>query len=303
MSEFKFLEVGPRDGLQNEKTILSLEDKIEFVKRLSLTGVKRIEIGSFVSHKVLSQMRGTEELVEEIFKLQKENQIPKDVHFSALVPNLKGLERALSVGIKEIAIFAGCTDSFSKKNINCTVEESFKIYKEVADIALKAKLKVRGYLSVAFGCPYEGIVSVDRVKNLTERMRNMGVYEVSISDTIGVAYPEQVKQFLQSFSESEFKNLALHFHNVHGMALANILMAYQIGVTSFDGSVGGLGGCPYVGVSSGNVPSEEVFYLLGGSKHPFLKKLTEVSVWLEKKLQKTLPSAVSASPYYRAKEK
>ena len=297
MPRFKFLEVGPRDGLQNEKMILSLEDKFEFVKKLSLTGLKHIEIGSFVSSKTLPQMQGTEELTNKVFQAQKENQIPSDVHFSALVPNVKGLERALSVNLKEVAIFASCTDGFSKKNINCTIEESFKTYKEVCKLALESGLKVRGYLSVAFGCPYEGKVNKKWVQDLTNRMRDMGVYEISISDTIGVAEPHQVEELLKSFSS--LKDIALHFHNVHGMALANIWASYKMGVSSFDGSVGGLGGCPYVGVSSGNVPTEEIFYLLEGAQHPILKKLVQVSIWLEEKFNKSLPSVLSASPYYR----
>ena len=302
MSKFKFLEVGPRDGLQNESSIFSLADKIEFIKRLSSTGLERIEVGSFVSPKHLPQMKGTDDLVKEIFRLQKENKISPDVQFSALVPNRKGLERALSTGIKEIAIFAGCTDSFSKKNINCTVEESFKIYKALSKKAIEEGLKVRGYLSVAFGCPYEGKVEFRKVKDLTKKMEDMGIYEISISDTIGVAHPQQVESLLAVFHDISLKNIALHFHNVHGMALANILASYKMGVSSFDGSVGGLGGCPYVGTSSGNVPSEEIFYLLEGPDHPILKKLTEISVWLEGKLKKSLPSLVSASPYYRVKK-
>ena len=180
----------PEMDCRTKKTILSLKDRVEFVRKLSLSGVKRIEVGSFVSPKIIPQMSHTEELVLQIFK--KKEELPRDLQFSALVPNLKGLERALSCGLKEIAIFAAATDSFSQKNINCSVKKSFDIYKEVCKEAFKEKLKIRSYLSVAFSCPYEGKVSSDKVRELVERMLDLGVYEVSVSDTTGTARPGEV---------------------------------------------------------------------------------------------------------------
>ena len=300
MSKFRFLEVGPRDGLQNESQIFSLEDKVEFIKKLALAGLDRIELGSFVSPQAIPQMANTSAVVNQVHKLQKENVISKDVKFSALVPNEKGFQEALKCQMKEIAIFAGCTDSFSKKNINCSVSESFKIYEDVCKEALLKNLKVRGYLSVAFFCPYEGLVSEEKVLSLTQKMKEMGVYEISISDTIGTAHPLQVKSLLKFIQkEISLNKVALHFHNINGMALCNILTAYQEGVCSFDGSVGGLGGCPYAKVQSGNVPSEEVLYLLGGKEDPRVKNLVQVVQWLESKLKRSLPSRIASSPYYK----
>lgn len=292
-----FMEVGPRDGLQNEKTILSLQDRVELVRKLALSGLKRIEVGSFVSPKIIPQMNQTEELVSQI--LQTKEELPGDTRFSALVPNLKGLERALSCGLKEIAIFAAATDSFSKKNINRSVKKSFDIYGEVCKEAFKEKLKVRGYLSVAFSCPYEGKVSPDKVIELVEKMLDLGVYEVSVSDTTGTARPREVDLLLEKlFKKIRPKEISLHFHNVHGMAVGNVWTGYLRGVRVFDGSVGGLGGCPYANVPSGNVPTESLVYLFKGAENPLIGKLAEVGRWLERKLKKTLPSPFIHSPYF-----
>ena len=289
------MEVGPRDGLQNEKTILSLQDRVELVRKLALSGLKRIEVGSFVSPKVIPQMNQTEELVSQILQTK----LPRGIRFSALVPNLKGLERALSCGLKEIAIFAAATDSFSKKNINCSVKKSFDIYKEVCKEAFKERLKIRGYLSVAFSCPYEGKVSQNKVIELAEKILDLGVYEVSISDTTGTARPKEVDLLLKKLLKKiPSRKISLHFHNVHGMAVGNVWTGYLRGVRVFDGSVGGLGGCPYAGVPSGNVPTESLVYLFEGAENPLIGKLAEVGRWLERKLKKTLPSPFIHSPYF-----
>ena len=298
--EVCFVEVGPRDGLQNEKTLLPLKDKVEFVKKLALSGLKRVEIGSFVSPRVIPQMRETEKLVLQIQNLQKKKKLPESVQFSALVPNLKGLERALSCEMKNIAIFAACTDSFSQKNINCSVQKSFKIYKEVCKKAVREKLKIRGYLSVAFSCPYEGKTSPARVTNLVEKMLDLGVYEVSVSDTVGIARPFEVENLLTKlFKKVSPNKISLHFHNVHGMALSNALTGYKMGVRVFDGSVGGLGGCPYAGVPTGNVPTEGLIYLFKGKTDPIINELVKIGRWLEKKINKTLPSPLIRSPYFK----
>ena len=295
-----FVEVGPRDGLQNEKTLLSVEDKVEFVKRLALSGLKRVEVGSFVSPSVIPQMDNTEEVVSRILLSQNKKELPEEVQISALVPNLKGLERALSCHIKRIAVFAACTDSFSQKNLNCSVEKSFDIYKKVCKEALNEKLKIRGYLSVAFSCPYEGKISSDKVTELVERMLDLGIFEVSVSDTVGTARPFEVDSLLTKlFKRVSPEKISLHFHNVHGMAIGNALAAYKMGVRVFDGSVGGLGGCPYAGVPAGNVPTESLMYLFKGSANPVITELIKIGRWLEEKLKTSLPSPLIHSPYFK----
>ena len=299
MSELKFLEVGPRDGLQNEKTLLSLKDKVEFVIKLAQAGLTRIELGAFVSPKWVPQMENSLELAQTILTLQKENKIDSQVKFSALVPNQKGLDKALESGLKEISVFLSATDSFSKKNINADREESYKKYQSICKQALKENLKLRAYLSVCFDCPYEGKVSLKEVLEWVQKIEELGVYEISISDTTGKAQPEEVEGLLsQLLKQTSKEKLACHFHNVHGMALANVWASYKMGIRSFDGSLGGLGGCPYSKVPSGNVPTESLIYLLKGSKEPLIKKLLPVAHWLEKKLEKKLPSPLLKSPYY-----
>ena len=299
MSELKFLEVGPRDGLQNEKKILSLEEKTKFIVQLAQTGLKRIELGAFVSPKRVPQMQGSLELAQKIFKLKKDNQIPSQIEFSALVPNQKGFQKALESGLTEISVFLSATDSFSKKNINCEREESYKKYQDICKQAHKENLKIRAYLSVCFDCPYEGKVSQKEVIKWVQKIEELGVYEISISDTTGKARAGEVEELLELLCLRVPKEkLACHFHNVHGMALANVWSAYQMGVRSFDGSLGGLGGCPYSKVPSGNVPTESLIYLLKGAEEPILKKLIPIARWLETKLEKKLPSPFLNSPYY-----
>lgn len=300
MDKISILEVGPRDGLQNEKTILSLEDKIEFVKKLSSTGLNRIELGSFVSPKWIPQMQDTKQLVQKILKEQDEGLIPNDIEFSALVPNLQGLTNALESGIKEVSVFLSATDSFSKKNINSSSKEAYKTYKEVCQQALKEKLKVRAYLSACFYCPYEGKVLPNQVVEWAKKIEDLGVYEISISDTTGQAGAFEIQTLLELLLNEIPKNkIACHFHNVHGMALANVWSAYKMGICTFDSSVGGLGGCPYSKTPSGNVSTESVIYLLKNSKEPSIKKLIGVALWLENKLGKTLTSPLLRSPYYK----
>ena len=299
MDKISILEVGPRDGLQNEQSFLSLKDKRELIKKLSWTGLSRIELGSFVSPKWVPQMQNTEVLVQQILKDQETGEIPKQIEFSALVPNLKGLKRALTSGVKEISIFLSASEAFSKKNINCSIKESYAKYKEICKQALKENLKIRAYLSVCFYCPYEGKVSPDKVLEWIQKIEDLAVYEISISDTTGTARALEVQNLLEKLFRKIPKNkIACHFHNVHGMALANVWSAYKMGVRSFDGSLGGLGGCPYSKVPSGNVPTEALIYLLKGSKDPSIKKLIETALWLEKKLNKKLSSVFLRSPYY-----
>lgn len=300
MHPIDIVEVGLRDGLQNEKVFLSLKDKIEMAKRLSQTGIKRIELGSFVSPKMIPQMKDTGELIKEVLKLQTQGEINKDIKFSALVPNLKGLEMAQESGLKEIAIFLACTDKFSQKNINCTVDKSLEIYREVSKKAIDQGLKVRAYLSVCFSCPYEGKTPAQKVLDLCEKIQEFNVYEISVSDTVGLATPLETQSLLEKLSQKiDIQKIALHFHNVHGMALANAFVGYQMGVKTFDGSVGGLGGCPYAGLETGNVPTESLVYMLEGPQSSKLKPLIETAHWLEQKIQKKLPSSLLKSPYYK----
>ena len=300
MSTLRFLEVSPRDGLQNEKQILSLEDKTEFIVKLAQTGLKRIELGSFVSPKWIPQMKDSKELAQNILKLQRENKIDSQIEFSALVPNQKGLEQALQSGIQEISIFLSATDSFSKKNINGLKEECYKKYQAVCQQAQKENLKIRAYLSVCFDCPYEGKVPQEEVIKWAQKIEDLGVYEISISDTTGKARAEEVEDlFYKLFRRISKEKLACHFHNIHGTALANVWSAYKMGVSSFDGSLGGLGGCPYSKTPSGNVPTESLIYLLKGAEDPLIKKLLPIALWLEEKLAKKLPSPLLNSPYYK----
>ena len=281
-NKISILEVGPRDGLQNEQTLLSLEDKRELIKKLSLTGLDRIELGSFVSPKWVPQMKDTQELVKQVLKDQELGDIPKTIQFSTLVPNFEGLKKALDSGIKEISVFLSATDSFSKKNINRSMEESYTSYKEICKQALKENLKIRAYLSVCFHCPYEGKVLPAQVLEWAQKIEDLGVYEISISDTTGKARAVEVQNLLELLLNKISKDkIACHFHNVHGMALANVWSAYQMGVSCFDGSLGGLGGCPYSKVPSGNVPTESLIYLLKGSEDSSIKKLIDVACGLK----------------------
>jgi hydroxymethylglutaryl-CoA lyase len=255
----KLVEVGPRDGLQNEKSILSTEDKFQFISLLVSAGLKDIEVSSFVKAPAIPQMADATQLfakVRDTFTREGNN-------FPCLVPNLKGYEAAKAAGVKEIALFTATSDSFTKKNINATIEESFLRLKEVADVAQKDGIRMRGYVSTAFGCPYEGKTSVTKLVEVSERLLKLGVFEVSIGDTIGVAVPSQVRDVLNVLKNSiPVEKLAMHFHDTRGMALTNILMSLDGGITSFDSSAGGIGGCPYAKGATGNVATEDVWYLL-----------------------------------------
>lgn len=295
----EILEVSPRDGLQNESLILSLEDKLEFVSRLAETGLKRIELGAFVSPKWVPQMEHSKSLALKILQKQKKGAFPS-VQFSALVPNEKGLNQAIEAGLSEIAVFLSATDSFSKKNLNRERKEAYKIYQALCKKALAEKIKIRAYLSVCFDCPFEGAVSFKDVASWTQKIEDLGVYEISICDTTGKARPEEVSQLLDLLLKVIPKEkIACHFHNIHGMALSNVFCAYEKGIRVFDGSLAGLGGCPYSKIPSGNVATESLIYLLKGAKDPVIPKLIKLAHWLEQKLNKKLPSQLIHSPYYK----
>lgn len=255
----RIVEVGPRDGLQNEKSILATEDKFQFISALSEAGLKSIEVTSFVKAPAIPQMADAVELFTRVNKELG----GKGVSFPCLVPNMKGYETAKSLGVKEIAIFTATSDSFTMKNINATVDESFERMKEVCEAAKKDNVMIRGYVSTAFGCPYEGTMSVEKLIGVTKRLFELGVYEVSVGDTIGVAIPQQVRGYIRAMkNEFPIGKIAMHFHDTRGMAPTNIYASLEEGITTFDSSAGGLGGCPYAKGATGNVATEDVWYLL-----------------------------------------
>ena len=251
-------EVGPRDGLQNELRTLATRDKVRLIQALVAAGEKRIEVTSFVSPKWIPQLADAEALLSQLDR-------PAGVSFSALVPNLRGLARAQEAGLQEAAVFLSATESHSKKNINKTVSEALQIAREVAQAAERAGMRVRGYLSTVWGCPYEGQVPIDRVVEMCRRLADMGLYQLSLGDTIGVGNPKQTAAILEAVLRYlRPSQLGLHFHDTRGTALANALVGLSAGVTTLDASVGGLGGCPYAPGAAGNLASEDLVFMLHG---------------------------------------
>lgn len=252
----RIVEVGPRDGLQNAKMHVSVDDRIDFIDELSQTGLSVIEAGALVSPKWVPQMAGSDEVYQKIQKVQ-------GISYPMLVPNEKGLERAIEIGVKEIALFVAASESFSQKNINKSIQESVALSAELARKALSSGLKVRAYISCVMGCPYEGAIAVDRVSQLTKDLLAMGCYEVSLGDTIGVGVPTQVRGLITALKKEgvPVQKLALHCHDTYGTALANIYAGYEEGVRVFDSSAGGLGGCPYAKGASGNVATEDLIHM------------------------------------------
>ncbi|KAF7704796.1 hydroxymethylglutaryl-CoA lyase, mitochondrial isoform X1 [Silurus meridionalis] len=254
----KIVEVGPRDGLQNEKTIVPAEVKIRLIDMLSDAGLPVIEATSFVSPKWVPQMADQEEVMRGINR-------KSGVNYPVLTPNLKGYRAAVKAGAKEVAIFGAASELFSKKNINCSVEESLQRFEEVISVAKQEGVPVRGYVSCVLGCPYEGTVSPLKVADVAKRLYVMGCYEISLGDTIGVGTPGGMSEMLEAvMKEVPVDALAVHCHDTYGQALANILVALQNGVSVVDSSVSGLGGCPYAQGASGNVATEDVVYMLHG---------------------------------------
>ena len=246
----KIFEVGPRDGLQNEKQLIPTEYKVNLIQNLQKTGLKKIEVGSFVSKKSISQMSDTEQVIAQL------NMVP-NVTYSALVPNLKGFERAIQTKINEIAVFTAVSESFVRANINCSIQESFDRFAPILQKSKELNLRVRGYVSCVLGCPYEKEVDLNLVNELSHRLLEMGCYEVSLGDTIGVGTPEKTQKLFDVLTVPKDK-IAVHFHDTFGNALENILVALQNGVSVVDSSVGGLGGCPYAKKVVGNVCTENV---------------------------------------------
>ena len=252
------VEVGPRDGLQNIPTVPGMAAKVGFIDRLSDAGLPVIEVGAFVDPRRVPAMADSEAVVRGI------TQRP-GTRYTALVPNLRGLARAASVGLREVAVFGAASESFSRHNINQGIAESFARFRLVAEEAAVSGIRVRAYLSAAFGCPYEGDVPASRVAALTEELLQLGAVEVAVSDTIGVAHPGQVWRVLDAVSARvPLGQVALHFHDTRGTGLSNVLAGLQSGVTTFDASCGGLGGCPYAPGASGNLATEDLVYMLDG---------------------------------------
>ena len=256
--QVKIVEVGPRDGLQNEATVVPTEVKIAFIDLLTAAGLPAIETTSFVSPRWVPQMADN-------FKVMAGINRRAGVSYPVLTPNLIGLEAAVAAGAEEVAVFGAASETFSQKNINCSIEESMKRFEELVASAHLQGLKVRGYISCALGCPYEGEVAPHRVAAVAERLYEIGCYEISLGDTIGVGTPGKVEEMVRMVAAKvPTEQLAVHFHDTYGQALANILVALQCGVAVVDSSVAGLGGCPYAEGASGNVATEDLLYLLNG---------------------------------------
>ncbi len=291
-SAVTIVEVGPRDGLQNESAVITARDKIEFVNRLSAAGLPVIETGAFVSPHWVPQMADATEVFAGI------TQRP-GVKYTALVPNLAGLERARAAGLREVAIFAAASESFSRRNINKGIDESLETYRGVCARAAALDIRVRAYLSTAFGCPFEGSVAPARVAGLAGALIEMGAYEVAVSDTIGIAHPGQVPTVVGAVAERlPLDRIALHFHDTRGTALANVLTALRLGISTFDASAGGLGGCPYAPGATGNLATEDLVYMLSGlgiATGVNLRALVDASSFIEPLVGHSLPSR-----YYRA---
>ena len=257
-SHVSIVEVGPRDGLQNETPLITTADKIAFVDQLTAAGHRVIEVSAFVSPKWVPQMADAGEVFAGITRRA-------GVRYTALVPNRAGLARAIAAGVTEVAIFAAASETFSQRNINQSIDASLDTYAEVCREALAAGLRVRGYLSTCFGCPYEGAVAPAQVAAIARRLLDLGVFEVAVSDTIGVAHPGQVAQVLDAVTGGvPLNQVALHFHDTRGTALANVLAGLDYGVTTFDSSAGGLGGCPFAPGAAGNLATEDLLYMLNG---------------------------------------
>ena len=286
----KIVEVGPRDGLQNEKQAIDTATKVELIARLGASGLKTIEATAFVSPKWVPQMADNAEVMRQITRLN-------GVTYPVLTPNLKGLEAALATGVTEVAVFAAASEAFSQKNINCSIDESIERFVPVIESAREHGVAVRGYVSTVVGCPYQGDVPPEKVAEVSKALFDLGCYEISLGDTIGVGTPLKVQAMLAEVSKAvPMDKLAGHFHNTYGMAIANIYASLQMGMAVFDASVAGLGGCPYAKGASGNVATEDVVYLLNGlgiDSGVDLTSLVETAVWVSAQLGRAPASNVA----------
>jgi hydroxymethylglutaryl-CoA lyase len=288
--QVKIVEVSARDGLQNEATLVPTAVKVELIERLAGAGLRSIEAGAFVSPKWVPQMADTAEVLRALRKRP-------GVSYSVLVPNMKGFDAAVAASVEEIAVFGAASESFSEKNINCSVAESLARFAPVIDAAQSRSIRVRGYVSCVLGCPYEGAVAPEAVAGVAGSLLDMGCYEVSLGDTIGVGTPRRAQAMLEAVMRRvPVERLAVHFHDTYGQALANILACLECGVAVVDSSVAGLGGCPYAEGASGNVASEDVVYMLNGlgiTTGIDLDALAEVGWFISDALGRAAASKVS----------
>jgi hydroxymethylglutaryl-CoA lyase len=289
------VEVGPRDGLQNEPARIAAADKVAFVERLAAAGLPVIEVTSFVRPDRVPQLADAREVFPAVRRRP-------GVRYSALVPNATGLREALAAGVTEVAIFAAVSEGFSQRNTNRSIAQSLVAFEEVGRMARDAGVRVRGYLSTAFGCPFDGAVAPRRVGEIARQLRDLGVYEVAVSDTIGLAHPGQVPAVVDAVVSAgvPIAAIALHFHDTRGQALANVMAALPLGVRTFDASAGGLGGCPFAPGATGNLATEDLVYLLDGLGYATgvsLPALLEASAFIEARVGHPLPSRV-----YRASQ-
>ena len=290
--QVRIVEVGPRDGLQNETTPISALDKIALIEKLSAAGINYIESGSFVSPKWVPQMATSTEVFKKLNRKQ-------GVTYAALTPNMRGFEGAMAVNASEVAIFGAASESFSQKNINCSIEESLERFAPIMVAAKSANIKVRGYVSCVLGCPYEGEIAPEQVAKVAEKLYQMGCYEISLGDTIGVGTPANVTKMIQAVSARvSTDQLAVHFHDTYGQALTNIYAALQMGIKVVDSAIAGLGGCPYAKGASGNVATEDVVYMLNGlgiDTAINFEQLLEAGWFISEKLGKAPISKVSSA--------
>lgn len=288
-TEVRLVEVGARDGLQNEANPVSTEIKLELIDRLGDAGVSYIEAASFVSPKWVPQMGDAREVMTGIKRRP-------GVTYAALTPNLKGLESALECGVQEVAVFGAASESFTQKNINCSIAESLERFAPVIELAQKSGIPVRGYVSTVMGCPYEGEIAPAKVAEVSKILFEMGCYEISLGDTVGVGTPLKAKRMLEAVSKHlPINKLAAHFHDTYGQALANLYAVLEEGIAVIDSSVAGLGGCPYAKGAAGNVASEDVIYLLNGlgiKSGIDLQKLAETGDWITRSINRPNRSKV-----------
>ncbi len=291
----QIVEVGPRDGLQNEKLWVSTETKISLIEKLADAGLTKIEVTSFVSSKWVPQLKDAHQVFTGI------KQIP-NVSYPVLTPNMKGFERALEADVKEIAVFSAASEKFSQKNANCSIEESINRFKPVLTEAQKNNILVRGYISCVLGCPYQGNVPAENVANLAAKMTEMGCFQISLGDTIGAGTPIQAKKMVQKVLEKvPVSKLALHFHDTRRQALANIYACLELGISVIDSSIAGLGGCPYAEGATGNVATEDVVFMLNGMNIETgidLKKLIDTGLFISKIFGRAPKSRVLSAAWH-----